>query len=215
MKRPKDPAGNVRQFMSERNESTRRNASYDHCFNYFQDFFERGHIKDVANAENLQLSCLHLGFYLASWGMFRGKAALLQHSSAALVPVVELISKAPEIVWTLDVEDYDEKSIQEILKFRDMLAETVPGGNSDTLTSKIMLGVFGCVPAFDRYFRKGSGLTGLRKQALLEIREYYRAHKDVLESCRRNTLDFQGRALERRYTQAKVVDMVFFIEGLR
>lgn len=213
MKKPRDPTANVERFMSERSSPASRNASYDHCFNYFREHFELHCLKDLLNDEQLQLSCLHLGFYLASWGMFRGKAALLQHSSTALVPVVELISKAPEIVWTLDVEDYDEKSIHEILKFRDTLAKTVPGGKSDTLTSKIMLGVFGCVPAFDRYFRKGSGLTKFREQALLEIREYYRENKDVIDSCRSNTIDFEGRALERKYTQAKVVDMIFFIEG--
>jgi len=205
--------GNVERFMSERSSAASRNASYDHCFNYFREHFERCCVKELSNGAQLQLSCLHLGFYLASWGMFRGKAALLQHSFTALVPVVELISRAPEDLWTLDVKDYDEESIRQILEFRETLAEKVPGGRSDILTSKIMLGVFGCVPAFDRYFRKGSGLSGFRKHALLEIREYYRANQDVIESCRSNTIDFEGRALERKYTQAKVVDMIFFIEG--
>lgn len=213
LKIPLDPKNNVAQFMRERRGSTSRNASYDHCFNYFREHFERHRVNDLLNGTQLQLSCLHLGFYLASWGMFRGKAALLQHSSSALVPVVELISNAPEVLWTLDVKDYDDESVSEILEFKDALAVRVPGGRSEILTSKIMLGVFGCVPAFDRYFRKGSGLSSFRKQALLEIREYYRGNQDVIESCRSNTMDFEGSVLGRQYTQAKVVDMIFFIEG--
>ena len=205
--------GNVERFMSERNGPASRNAAYDHCFNYFRGHFEQGHVDVVANKQNRQLSSLHLGFYLASWGMFRGSAKLLQHSSAALVPVVELISKAHETIWKVDVSDYSEESIYNILKFKNDLAGIVPGGNSDTLTSKIMLGVFGCVPAFDGYFRKGSGLWGFNKRSLLKIHAYYRSNQNIIESCRRDTISFDGRVIERRYSQAKVIDMIFFIEG--
>jgi hypothetical protein len=34
---------------------------------------------------------------------------------------------------------------------------------SDTLVTKTMQGVFGCVPAFDRYFRIGFGCQTLTK----------------------------------------------------
>jgi hypothetical protein len=213
LKTPRDPQSNVTKFMRGRNDASTRNASYDHCFNYFREHFERHQVNDLADGAQLQVSCLHLGYYLASWGMFRGKAKLLQHSSAALVPVIELISKAPKAIWMLDVSDYDEVSIRQILEFKHTLGETVPGGRSGTLTSKIMLGVFGCVPAFDRYFREGSGLSKFDENSLLKIRDYYRGNQDLIERCRSKTLGFDGRVLERRYTQAKVIDMIFFIEG--
>ena len=49
-----------------------RDASFDFCFNYFQSFRDRRDIAAIAAPERLEVSCLQLGFYLASWGMYRG-----------------------------------------------------------------------------------------------------------------------------------------------
>jgi len=211
MNNPKNPVANVDRFMRNRHHASLRYASYDHCFNYFQGFRHRP--ATLARAGQRQLSCLHLGYYLASWGMFRGKAALLQHSSRALVPAVELISAAPMSIWTTDVENYDERRINELIEFKNALSRLVPGGRSGTLTSKIMLGVFGCVPAFDRFFCKGFDVPGFRRGALHEVYNYYVQHQKMIESCRKKTIDFDGKQTEVRYTQAKVIDMIFFVEG--
>jgi hypothetical protein len=209
-----DPVPNVQKFMSNRNADARY-ASFDHCFNYFQEHLETGQTASLASKSGMQMSCLHLGYYLASWGMFRGKAALLQRNSRALLPAVEMIANAPPIMWTTDVVDYDEKRIEAILDFKDKLSELVPGGQSDTLTSKIMLGVFGCVPAFDRYFRTGFHVSSFSRSALREVHDYYNEHKEIIETCRDFTIGFDGVPTERRYTQAKVIDMIFFIEGAK
>jgi hypothetical protein len=126
-----------------------------------------------------------------------------------------MIANAPPIMWTTDVVDYDENRIEAILDFKDKLTEKVPGGQSDTLTSKIMLGVFGCVPAFDRYFRKGFHVSSFSQSALFEVRDYYNKHKEIIEGCRAHTIGFDGAPTKRLYTQAKVIDMIFFIEGAK
>jgi hypothetical protein len=51
-----------------------RYASFDYCFNYFRSFREQDRTADIAAPQNLQMSCLQLGFYLASWGMLRGSS---------------------------------------------------------------------------------------------------------------------------------------------
>jgi hypothetical protein len=211
MNNPRNPVANVDRFMRNRHHASLRYASYDHCFNYFQEFRHRP--ATLARAGQRQLSCLHLGYYLASWGMFRGNAALLQHSSPALVPAVELISAAPMSIWTTDVENYDERRINELIEFKNALSRLVPGGRSGTLTSKIMLGVFGCVPAFDRFFCEGFDVSGFRRGALHEVYNYYVQHQKMIESCRKKTIDFDGKQTEVRYTRAKVIDMIFFVEG--
>ena len=48
-----------------------------------------------AASSNMQLSCLQLGFYLASWGMLRGSTDLLKRSVKHLAPLVEAIADAP------------------------------------------------------------------------------------------------------------------------
>lgn len=199
--------------MQGRGLATVRYASYDHCYNYFQKHREAGEVPTLANKDARELSCLHLGYFLASWGMFRGKAALLQHSSAALLPAIELISQASDSIWKTDVEHYTDERIEELLDFKAALGAVVPGGRSGTLTSKIMLGVFGCVPAFDRFFCNGFGTSGFRRKALHDLHTYYTRHHEVIESCREMTIDFDGRNTKRRYTQAKVIDMIFFVEG--
>ena len=79
-----------------------------------------------------------------------------------------------------------------------------------------MLGVFGNVPAFDKNFQTGFGVTTFGKHALRKIAGFYEAYKSVIERHLLSTLDFvSGMPTSRRYTRAKVVDMIFFIEGIK
>ena len=48
------------------------------------------------------------------------------------------------------------------------------------------------------------------------IRNYWEQNAEFIERHRVPTLDFDpGRFTHRRYPQAKVIDMIFFIEGGR
>lgn len=210
-----DIDANVMQYLGARRD-TARYASFDYCFNYFRSFHEAGDVPALTAAEHLQMGCLQLGFYLASWGMFRGKADLLNHSAKRLVPVMDVIVNAPAPVWDIDAGDYGT-SIQALLfDVSRELREALPGGQSATLVTKTMLGVFGCVPAFDRFFRTGFGASTFGPKALHAIEAYYRANADVIDRYRVDTLDFAtGEPTSRRYTAAKVIDMVFFVEGAR
>ena len=77
-----------------------------------------------------------------------------------------------------------------------------------------MLGVFGCIPAFDTYFRSGFGVSTFSKGPLRLAEEFYRANAPTSIQLRPPTLDFaSGQPTMRLYTQAKVVDMILFIEG--
>lgn len=48
----------------EKPDINSRSRSWDYCYNYFQDHPEP--------TQDLERSCLQLGYYLASWGMLRG-----------------------------------------------------------------------------------------------------------------------------------------------
>ena|SRR5215471_10384220 len=91
-------------------------------------------------------------------------------------------------------------------------AFTIPA--SDILVTKTMLGVFGCVPAFDRYFRLGFGCQTLCSGALVRIGTFYREDQAATDAHRVFTLDLDsGRNTDRRYSRAKIIDMNFFQEG--
>ncbi len=139
-----DVAHYAERYLEGRRD-TARYASFDYCFNYFQSFHDDGRAGALADRPHLQTSCLQLGFYLASWGMFRGKAALLQHSAKALGPAVAAIAAAPREVWTADVDGYNPAVRAAITDVNSQLRRALPGGVSTTLVTKTMLGVFGCV----------------------------------------------------------------------
>ena len=198
---------------------TDRYASFDYCFNYFQSRREAGHIRALADPADLQLSCLHLGFYLASWGMYRGSTALLQQSVKRLAPVIAAIAAAPPAIWSVDADDYSGATVDLVFEIGRRLRLALPPGSTDTLVTKIMLGVFGCVPALDANFvegfrRAGYGRASFRPETLRRIARFYDAQAAVIERFRVPTLDFDtGQPTNRLYSRAKVIDMIFFVEG--
>lgn len=199
---------------SKGREPDARYASFDYCFNYFQSFREANNIRAIADPKNIQLSCLNLGFYLASWGMFRGSAELLKKSARHLRAAVELIAAADTVIWNIDADSYTEQSIQLLLDMGRTFRQLYPG-MSDILVTKIMLGVFGNVPAFDTNFKKGFQVSTFGPKALRKISVFYQENQEIIERYRIPTLDFvTGEATPCKYTCAKVIDMAFFVKGM-
>ena len=208
-----DPLENTKRYLTGRSDQSKRYASWDHCYNYFRQAYEEQRLNSLTSGEGLQTSCLHLGFYLASWGMYRGKAPLLQQSSFALAPLVEVVASAPSDIWKLDVENYNNDSLALLLEWAESVRSALPERSTDTLVTKAMLGIFGNVPAFDRYYRSGIGSFGLSKSSLNKIKTYFDEHHAAIKSLQIPTIDFAGNKTEYRYTQAKVIDMIFFVAG--
>jgi hypothetical protein len=193
-----------------------RFTSFDYCYNYFRP------VDDVQ--KDIEKSCLVLGFYLASWGMFRGSSFLLQKSAKHLEPVIEYISKLDRQVWTIDVDCYTNENIDIILSiYKGIKNHVIPGGNADlTLITKILLGVFGFVPAFDNYFtetfrRLSLGQCGFRRvnrESLSIISDFYTANNAVIDDLanRTFTTDFKsGQKTRINYPKAKIIDMYGFM----
>lgn len=53
-----------------------------------------------------------------------------------------------------------------------------------------MLGVFGCVPACDTYFRKGYKVGSFGKKSLLRVGDFYQENAKVSDRHLVPTLDF-------------------------
>src|SRR5687767_1797831 len=92
-----------------------RYASFDYCYNYFQIAREQGDPGALADEAHLQISCLQLGFYLASWGMLRGSSVLLQRSAHNFIPVIEAIAGMSHDVWNIDADDYSLGQVELLL----------------------------------------------------------------------------------------------------
>lgn len=218
--KPVEIANIIERFLSgygqnEGLKPTGRDASFDYCFNYFQSFEEKKSIEKLIEPDVIQTSCLQLGFYLASWGMYRGKSPLLQRSVKYLEPLIEYLVLAPKELWVIDANCYTSANIQLLIECRKNIERALACHITDTLATKIMLGVFGNVPAFDTSFMRGFGVSAFGKSALLKIGAYYEANQVEIDGCQIPTFDFiTGKHTSRFYTRAKVIDMLFFIEGL-
>jgi hypothetical protein len=199
---------------------TDRYASFDYCFNYFRARREEGRITDLAQGVELQMACLQLGFYLASWGMYRGSTELLKRSLRHLEQPVAVIASSPREVWDCDANDYSDEVCTLLLRVGARLRSVLPGA-TDTLVTKVMLGVFGCIPALDDNFvtgfrRAGYPISGFNRPVLKRIERFYDENAKVIERHRVPTLDFEtGSDTRRVYSRAKVIDMIFFVEGER
>jgi len=202
----------VRRYLGARDPSSRY-TSFDYCFNHFQR--HRAEVKVWGAPTGMEVSCLQLGFYLASWGMLRGSAELLQRSVRHLVPLVETIADMPSELWDLDLDSYDQVGIDLVYRTAGDIRDALrPLQASNILVTKVMLGVFGCVPAFDTYFKKGFGVSTFSRGSLEQVGDFYRENAARIDGLRQPTLDFTtGQPTTRLYTRAKVVDMVFFIKG--
>jgi hypothetical protein len=203
---------NLKAYLGAR-EPTARYTSFDYCFNHFQSQHDLG-FAELGSASGMELSCLHLGFYLASWGMLRGSSVLLRRSIKHFAPVIDVIASADMNVWEIDAHAYTDESIERLTDTATHLRSALPEGASDILVTKIMLGVFGCVPAFDTYFKKGFGVSTFGRKSLSRVGRFYQDNSGVIDAHRVPTLDFgSGTETTRKYTRAKVIDMIFFVEG--
>ena len=208
---------NVNKFNSH-SDPYHRYTSFDYCYNYFR----------TANdlIQDIEKSCLVLGFYLASWGMFRGSSFLLQKSVKHFEPTIRFIASIEESVWEIDVDDYDADTIITIFKiYNEIKNLLIDNNNSDlTLVTKILLGVFGFIPAYDNFFCNSframyNGQCGFRRvnaKSLSFIKMFYESNREIIDklSATTFTTDFlTGEKTNINYPKAKIIDMYGFIDG--
>lgn len=77
----------LRFFNEIPNDPHHRYRSWEHCYEYFRRISPDGFVKDKDHA------ALQLGFYLASWGMYRGSSFLLQRTYKVHEAVIEVLAE--------------------------------------------------------------------------------------------------------------------------
>lgn len=203
-----------------RADSNGRYRSWEHCYKCFHD--ARNNF-----APDMDYLSLQLAFYLASWGMYRGSSFLLQKDYKVHVPVVEELLKAQyDGLFGLECIELRKKEVQKKLteldwfmtayydKIRKSVKETeVKNKLSTTLTTKILMGTLGCVPAYDRYFIDGvkgqKVTTGIYNiKSLLRLVDFYEINRARLEETRKGL-----KVYDILYPQMKLLDMGFWQIG--
>ena len=192
-----------------------RYDSWKHCYNTFSNI----------NQDD-DILALHLGFYLASWGMYRGSAALLQKSYKVHLGAITIIREFYHLRCDElnEVSKVQKKHILELnnqlfkhynsftyFDNKNVLKSRKP---TDTLISKIILGTLGCCPAFDRYFNDGVkrynfSFTTLNEKSFDEIFNFVDNNKSELLKLQNELKLSQGL----HYPLLKLVDIYFWFEG--
>ncbi len=199
-----------------------RYASFDYCYNYFHPESKNDITLDM------EKSCLSLGFYLASWGMYRGSSFMLSKSSKNFEELIEYFAELPPKVWEIDAGDFNDENIDYLIEiYGNIKTKLIKEKNSHlTLVTKIMLGVFGSVPAYDRFFKttfgqkifKGHcGFTVFNKKSLQSLNEFYEVNSSIINQIKSTskTISFEtGKETKLSYTNSKIIDMYGFTVGL-
>ena len=162
---------------------------------------------------------LHLAFYLASWGMYRGSSFLLQKDYKVHTPVVRILMEeqynslvgitAEELIKDENLTLLEDVSARIRRAYADEKPsiEGITNNATDTLVTKILLGTLGCVPAYDRYYvqavkQYGISAGGYNKESVRDVAKYYLSHKDKFETVR---AELSTRGVE--YPVMKLMDM--------
>lgn len=204
----------IKEYYSETvRDHNGRYMSWRHCYNAFS---ENKYCQDERTKDYL---CLHLAFYLASWGMYRGSSFLLQKDYKIHMPIVEIILRTEyKSLWGISAEelirednlrllDDVSKWIHNAYAEQQPSFESRPNNATETLVTKILLGTLGCVPAYDRYYlqtlKKYKITRGVYcKKSVKDVAEYYIANKEIFEPLRLE-INKSGTV----YPQMKMMDM--------
>jgi len=119
-------------------------------------------------------------------------------------------------LWEIDVDNYNEENIEKLLSCKKQIIDALGRENrpTDTLVSKIMLGVFSNIPAFDENVKKVLRSNSLNKKSLEKIKNFYEKNKKSFDSIKIHTLSFStGKKTNIIYKKAKLIDMYLFMKG--
>lgn len=204
----------IRTYFNETvKDSHGRYLSWRHCYNAFMANRNKA---DDGTQDHL---ALHLAFYLASWGMYRGSSFLLQKDYKIHIPVVKIImeEKYQPLMGISAEEMIKDDKLQLLEEVSDRIRKAYGGEQpsfegtvnhaTDTLVTKILLGTLGCVPAYDRYYvqavrQYGISSGGYNKKSVRDIAGYYLSHKAEFERVREEL-----SACGTEYPAMKLMDM--------
>lgn len=194
------------KFFDEwKNDNHSRYLSWEHCYLFFKENSKQ----ILADKEMLDLASLNLAFYLASWGMYRGSSNLLQKDYTIHKELIQTLLEEHAYLWNEDItwEKLNEANGIVISHYQDN--GVTP---TDTLITKVLMGIFGCVPAYDRYF-------------VIGLKEYNKTNKHISQSYNKNSFEAlqkltNGLKEERlklnnkiTYPKMRLLDAYFWFKG--
>lgn len=192
------------------NEYTRY-KSWEHCYNAFKKY---RHDKDKT-----EFLCMHLSCFMASWGMLRNSKLIEYDYFIHKDFVIEISNSKYDRLYDNSFENNDlikelVDLINKLYLYKIKTRITEGDSLSDTFVTKILLGVFGCVPAYDRYFKSAVShykvcSQNFNERSLTNIYSFYNLYFEEFENLRKQ---FANEGVY--YTPMKLIDMCFWQLGV-
>lgn len=160
-----------------------RFRSWEHCHKAFAKYLFDKNYTDYLS--------LHLAWYMASWGMLRN-SFLMNYDYKIHRDLIVAISNErfkPLFLTKLPNDDIIDLIFEVEKIIVNTYSKYTKSKISDTFVTKIMLGIFGCVPAYDRYFKTGAKVTNIcnptfNKHSLEQLWNYYIDNIECFEKAR-------------------------------
>ena len=191
-------------------DDSNRFKSWEFCYCEFKK------VKDQTLTDGLQEKLsLHLMGYLASWGMYRGSTKLLKEYNykvhKGLIPLlfrgeskrlfdINPLTESKEFCKILDNTYF---SIENYYK-------NLSGGGfkpTKTLVTKILLGVYGCIPAYDINVYTALSHFGIRSNKFDDLINAIKSDAEFITQCKQAIQKYP------QFTFMKIVDMFLWEMG--
>lgn len=215
---------NLNQFYENLKCKYGRYNSWEYCYLFFNKFKTFNKYEDT----DFDTAALNLAFYLASWGMYRGSSFLLQYDYKIHKELIKTIFENQteyNSLWAVTFNNLnDDKFIEKYLKqlkdaentiknhylpfYKELKKKinnmdsnsTDSNSISDTLVTKILMGIFACIPAYDRFF-----IDGLNKIKSLN------KNKQGCKRCKKNCEKKDCAYIDTNYTTQSIKFLIKFI----
>jgi len=204
-------AHNIDSFMQKIYENpNHRYTSWEICYQAFED-------------ENLNndIKALHLGGYLCSWGMYRGSSNLLnEYNYMVFIDLIPILNEYMDLRKDFLEEDDYRRFLELVENIKNFLNDKNISP-TDTLITKIILGVYGCFLALDNYFIKGyrKSVCTFSNKILIKFQEFNIFYNSLKSFYFSNQGGLESKRMEIKYKRnvnyppMKLIDMFFWEYG--
>jgi hypothetical protein len=212
------PKGLVTTYLSTAQDDFHSQYQFDHTYRSVRAWIANDN--QVSESE----AALWLSSLLAHWGMYRASSRLKDKNTLFFRALIQFAAKGPkaalgpiiglpfERMRTVSPDSLDDcfGRLSEWLEKRDVAP-------TDTLITKIALGLTCNVPAYDRYFRQGLKVLAQTGQFVGVQAFGGRGLHDLVEwSAEYDWPKVRSHADRRRYLPiARIIDMAVFQFGLK
>lgn len=184
-----------------------RYKSWEHCYNAFKKYRH--------DEDKTEFLCMHLSCFMASWGMLRNSRLINYDYLIHKDFVMEISNIKYDKLYDDSFENVDLiNELTELINKLYVHKITNKERLSDTFVTKILLGVFGCVPAYDSYFKSAVKhykvcSQNFNERSLISLYSFYNLYFNEFENLRKQ---FANEGVY--YTPMKLIDMCFWQLGV-